>query len=558
MRFVPAHPPSGRRPLPPLLLAALLLLLAPAPARGAGLIASNYAPLTEVRAHPNNGFFTHLAMSGDGSVLCVVAAGGFVEVSTDGGQTWATSSDPSTGAGMQYWYSCAVSRDGTKLFAVAAVGSTFQTAQPMRRSEDSGATWSPVGPAMDFVRVACADDGQTLVAIVTENSRREIYVSADSGATWTRRWAPAPAGNWQKVAISGDGRKLIVVGQNGAGVVISRDVGVSWAVPASYPNAGTEHTHGAIDAAFSTDGAKLVVVTYAYIYTSADAGETWSAARAHSTRWKTVASSGDGVKLDALAEDGGLWTSLDSGVTWRKTATFAQTNSNPTIATSRDGVRLAALQASGSVWTSTYAQAAAFLPVAEQGECDYIAAAGSSDGARLAFFCTLGTTTTTLLTSDNSGDSWTRRDHGMALSGWIDDLASSSDGSRLFAAEYATDGGLWTSDDLRRHLDEARQRRGAENGLQKGRDVPRRSASRRHDRFSAHQSLRVAELRRDLGREVFSQLRWEPVSRFLADVARDERGRRDAARRLLEGAGEHSLYPRRLARQRRHLERFRA
>ena len=312
----------------------------------------------------------------------------------------------------------------------------------MRRSEDSGATWSPVGPAMDFLRVACADDGRTLVALVTENSRREIYVSADSGATWTRRWAPAPAADWQKVAISGDGRTLIVVGQNNAGVVISRDGGVSWAVPASFPNAA-----GAIDAAFSTDGAKLVVVTYGYIYTSADAGETWSGARALLKTWKTVASSLDGVKLDALAEDGGLYTSLDSGVTWTLMATFAA-NGNPTIATSRDGVRLAAVQASGSVWTSTYAQAAAFLPVAEQGECDYVAAAGSSDGARLAFFCTLGTTTTTtLLTSDDYGDSWTRRDHGMALSGSIDDLASSSDGSRLFAAEYATDGGLWTSDD---------------------------------------------------------------------------------------------------------------
>jgi hypothetical protein len=77
--------------------------------------------------------------------------------------------------------------------------------------------------------------------------------------------------------------------------------------------------------ASSSDGAKLVVVAYGdYIYTSADSGVTWRQAGT-SQNWRSVASSSDGTKLvavsDGSGESGYIYTSADSGATWTQTGT---------------------------------------------------------------------------------------------------------------------------------------------------------------------------------------------------------------------------------------------
>ena len=68
--------------------------------------------------------------------------------------------------------------------------------------------------------------------------------------------------------------------------------------------------------ASSADGLKLVAAEYGgKIYSSADAGVTWTA-RESARPWYAVASSSDGAKLTAVVYGGGIYTSTDSGATW--------------------------------------------------------------------------------------------------------------------------------------------------------------------------------------------------------------------------------------------------
>ena len=62
----------------------------------------------------------------------------------------------------------------------------------------------------------------------------------------------------------------------------------------------------------SADGTKLVAVDNApgYIYTSNDAGVTWSQ-RGTSQAWRSVASSADGTTLLAVVNNGFLYTSTN-------------------------------------------------------------------------------------------------------------------------------------------------------------------------------------------------------------------------------------------------------
>jgi hypothetical protein len=88
-----------------------------------------------------------------------------------------------------------------------------------------------------------------------------IYISADSGLTWTPR-ANDAARYWQAIAMSQDGSKLVASSYMGT-VYTSQDYGASWISGNSIQN-GTA-------VASSSDGSKFVVsgTLGGYIYTSA-------------------------------------------------------------------------------------------------------------------------------------------------------------------------------------------------------------------------------------------------------------------------------------------------
>jgi hypothetical protein len=94
------------------------------------------------------------------------------------------------------WFGVTSSADGTKLVACAHSGNIYI-------STDSGATWTPRSIVNNWYSVASSSDGTKLIACATGG---QIYVSSDSGLTWT---AQESARDWCSVASSADGKRLM-------------------------------------------------------------------------------------------------------------------------------------------------------------------------------------------------------------------------------------------------------------------------------------------------------------------------------------------------------------
>jgi hypothetical protein len=290
---------------------------------------------------------------------------GYIYTSMDSGATW-TQTGP-----QQYWQSVASSADGTKLVAVASLYwdaiSQYQSGLGhIYTSMDSGATWTQTGTQQIWNSVASSSDGTKLVAVTNPESSMlttgHIYTSVDSGATWTQ--TGAPGNGWTSVASSSDGTKLVAVGfgytsNTGQGdltntngyVYISMDSGATWT------QSGPQQAWNSV--ASSADGTKLVAVGFdigpdgiggfGYIYTSVDSGATWTQTGAKQY-WQSVASSSDGTKLVAVAAYGNIYTSADSGATWTQTGSPEDWQS---VASSSDGTKLVAVVNGGHIYTSS-------------------------------------------------------------------------------------------------------------------------------------------------------------------------------------------------------------
>ena len=273
----------------------------------------------------------------------------------------------------------------------------------------AGGTWTARESGRNWNAVASSADGTKLVAVVDGG---QIFTSTDSGATWTAR---ENARAWSSVASSADGTKLVAVVWGGQ-IYTSTDSGVNWTA-----REGVRNWRGV---ASSADGTKLVAVDFVgsgaggQIYTSTDSGATWTA-RESNRNWVAAASSTDGTKLVAVSWGGQIYTSTDSGVSWTARA------SNQTwhgVASSADGSKLVAGVHGGQLYTSTDS-GATWTPRASG--LNWTTVASSADGVNLAATA-VGDR---IYTSTDSGVNWTARDN---YRNWRA-VASSADGSKLVA-----------------------------------------------------------------------------------------------------------------------------
>ena len=261
-----------------------------------------------------------LASSADGTTLVAVSRieGYFyskglpIFVSTDAGSSWITTSSLSN-----KWTSLTCSADGTRMAATAAPYRDVLYRSPFRFiddsgvfvSEDSGTTWTRTGaPTNNWTSIASSANGKTIVAASAPTVIRiplvdaeaeehlvgdgSIYRSLDSGATWAR--TAAPTYHWTSLACSADGRLLAALGSGGEDSYFDRGPG--------------------------------------WIYRSSDSGQTWTQSSAPYEDWASVAISADGTLQLAVANaqrspvtqlefGGGLCISIDAGVTWTWTPT---------------------------------------------------------------------------------------------------------------------------------------------------------------------------------------------------------------------------------------------
>jgi hypothetical protein len=290
-----------------------------------------------------------VASSADGSKLIAAGQNWLYYISTNSGTTWATNTEPQINSSYEGWSSIATSADGTKYIGTIANAIWVST--------NSGVTWSSnnVPSASFFTWAAMSADGSKLVAVAGgfTFSPSGIYTSTNSGATWTQ--TTAPTNIWTSVASSADGSKLAAVtanrtdnvnnSTNGNLIYISTNSGASWLLTDAPTNVPW------CSVAASADGSKMVAASQAAnfpvsghifgsVYTSTNFGLNWHSNNLPSAFWVGVASSADGGKLVAMAQNAPIYTSTNSGVTWASNNVANQWWVS--VASSADGSKLVA------------------------------------------------------------------------------------------------------------------------------------------------------------------------------------------------------------------------
>jgi len=294
----------------------------------------------------------------------------------------------------------------------------------------SAQIWAQTGASTNeaWQAMACSADGSKLLVV----SQQHVYTSTNSGVSWTTA-NPTPSSSlWQGAASSANG--VILAAGSYGGIYISTNSGLTWLLNT---NAPTNFWYWSV--ACSADGIKMVAAPYydtvagnpQLLYVSKDSGTTWTATSAPSNHWTSVASSADGTKLIALAFNGPIYTSTNSGASWTSNNVVGYWRS---VACSTDGTKAVAVADPGQLYTSINSGVAWSSHFVSGSGTGFGSVASSADGTRLVVVGRQGSAP--IFVSTNSGNSWVKQTNASLLAEW-NAVASSADGNKLFAATYA-------------------------------------------------------------------------------------------------------------------------
>jgi hypothetical protein len=259
--------------------------------------------------------------------------------STNGGISWSTFTTPING-----WWDVSWSTDCSIILGAST---------PPILSTDSGVTWTTlnnVGTSGAGSRGGCVSaDGKYMgYCDYTYDQRGYVYVSSDTGKTWTRRAGPASwhyvktsangqiwaacvqyayvwtstdfgvtwiertnsrAVNWHGLAMNADGTRIYANYWGSSIIQVSTDFGQTWRDISNVPG----YTRWAIGTSF--DGTKILTGDYSggYLYISFNSGDDWLSITSQGSRnWYDIGVSGDGTKFIGPSNTG-LYTSFTAG-----------------------------------------------------------------------------------------------------------------------------------------------------------------------------------------------------------------------------------------------------
>ncbi len=198
-----------------------------------------------------NRVWVGFAMSADGQTINAISKNvDYIYRSTDGGATW----DANTTMPSNEWLAIASSEDGQKV----VVTSVYDY---IRTSSNGGVTWVEQR-SLDrkyLSNIAMSADGRVIVGTDSDSTDGFIYVSVNSGATWTKS-KPAPTSSWVGLNISDNGGRIIAAASSDY-IYTSTDRGASWKTETEldrniWNNSGTTINTAAV----SGDGSIVVVI----------------------------------------------------------------------------------------------------------------------------------------------------------------------------------------------------------------------------------------------------------------------------------------------------------
>jgi hypothetical protein len=263
-----------------------------APSPAPAPVTLSFAPVAGLAAQQ----YHWVATNETGDVMAattITTAGGQIFVSTDGGGTFAPSSAPN---GL--WTSIDMTPDGTRMVAVALAAENIPGGMYM--SADSGATWTRIdaginpGESFQYESVTISDDGARVVAATLDG---QVFFSSNAN-TATPTFTPATlAGGgaltdaFRAVDSSASGTTVVAASHNGA-LYISGDGGATFA-PLPVTVGGADVADGWYRLAISDDGTRIALAGNTDFGSGVDpaprstglyvgnlAGGTWTWARA--------------------------------------------------------------------------------------------------------------------------------------------------------------------------------------------------------------------------------------------------------------------------------------
>ena len=299
--------------------------------------------------------YDEVASNGDGTRLAACEYGGKVYLSDDSGASWAeTNPQP---AGVRNWWSIASDLTGSNL-VVAAFGDAIYT------TSDYGASWTrrlPGASGIGWSTVASDEDGSFLAA--WESSNNELWISDDSGATWSLSPVTTDSdGGRLGLAMDADGSHLVIGGVFGP-IYTSGNSGASW----------TERAPGGLDegdwygCATSSDGSVMIVANQwdKKVFVSIDYGVNWTdRTPVASKNYTRVTCNADGSMLVVAAQYDRIYYSSDGGVSWNEHRPAGDTDQIwYSIATGKSNDSLLAYIYAGTMYT--YRSVFTFQPPAD-------------------------------------------------------------------------------------------------------------------------------------------------------------------------------------------------
>lgn len=295
-------------------------------------------------------YWNCIASSADGSNLIAASFNGPIFTSPDSGTTWVQV----TNAPGSYWTAAVSSADGVRLAALNTYDPDLQNNTTLYVSLDSGITWTNINtPSVVLNCLAISADGTTMITGEWNDfgGPSLIYTSTNFGRSWVT--TSAPSEYWTSIASSADGTRFVAgcVNPNETGAVfISPDSGMTWS-ETDLPFASWQSV------ASSADGSKLAAAANGgLVYTSTNSGATWMTNSLPVTFWISVAVSSDGSMFVAantygmLNNAGIIYGSTDFGVSWVSNNVPSNV-SWQAIASSADGNRLAVATFNNSIYT---------------------------------------------------------------------------------------------------------------------------------------------------------------------------------------------------------------
>jgi photosystem II stability/assembly factor-like uncharacterized protein len=249
---------------------------------------------------------------------------------TDFGATWNVSNN----CPQKTWADVSSSETGQYQTAVARDDYIYL-------SSNFGATWdvSNNSPQKYWESVSMSASGEyrTAVSTTTPNGGNPpgpeyIYVSSNSGETWTQKQNDASNNSlekrWYGVSMSASGQYQTAVANNGY-IYVSSNYGVTWTPKESdTSNNSLQKYWYSVTMNASGKYQTAVPAGNQYIYASTDFGNTWTPSNSSPEKsWQGVSMSASGKYRTAVAYNDYIYVSIDYGNTWTQKQNDTSNNS---------------------------------------------------------------------------------------------------------------------------------------------------------------------------------------------------------------------------------------